>query len=96
MFARALTILRSRRIHFAIRAVGSAQHGPMVPFVHFLLLARIEVIHSDPGVIGGSNDESVSEKGVERSGCRGVREGDSHGRVLSVLRQQRFQTMIVV
>ena len=55
----------------------------MMALVHLFLFARIEVVHSDPGVIGRSNNEPVSEERVEGGGGRGVGQGDRDRWVLS-------------
>jgi hypothetical protein len=32
----------------------------MVPLVHFALLAEVEVVHADPGVVERADDEPVA------------------------------------
>lgn len=71
-----LTVLRPACIDLPIRTVRSTKNRSMMPLVHLLLLTGVEVVHPDPGVIGGSNDEAVAEEGVKGSRCRRVGKGN--------------------
>ena len=56
---RRLTILGSTPIDLAVWAITDAMHRPVMPLVHFLLLARIQVVHTDPGIGRRTDDEPV-------------------------------------
>ena len=63
------TILAATGVYFSVRAVANTVHGTMVALVHLGLLAAVEVVHTDPRVCRGTDNEAVAVDRVER--CRG-------------------------
>jgi hypothetical protein len=57
--------------------------GAVVTLVTFALEAGVEVVRSDPRIVGRASDEAISEEGVEGDRGWGVWEGDRERRVSS-------------
>jgi hypothetical protein len=56
----------------------------MMTLVNFLFFSRIEIVHPDPRIRRGSDDESISFYWMEGGGRDGMREGDGYGWMLPV------------